>query len=175
MNFTYDNEESDDNGDDESQWTDLNDNEVNDKRPLYYGSSISVTDGSRHVATFYLNANLDKQKVTALLRLIKSLLRQPTILPCTWKSVNKFGAHFSSSSTTIHCSDCYELCTTISGGRKSCTNPNCATSLRQRRSAEIIEIVRFDIRSQIQTVMKRNIDFLNKSHLFPSSDTCVAD
>ena len=51
-----------------------------------------------------------------------------------------------------------------------CVNPNCSTSFRLRRTTEVVEIVRFDIRSQIQSIMNRNAAVINKSKLFPPSD-----
>ena len=73
---------------DDINWTNEEEYE-DDKRPLYNGSSITVTNAIRRITNFYLNINLDKQKVNALLRLIKSLLPKPNLLSSTLKRMNK--------------------------------------------------------------------------------------
>jgi hypothetical protein len=162
------------NSDDDSGW--ISDNEYeDDTRPLYNGSSMTISNAIQLINEFNLNVNLDKQKINKLLRLIKSLLPSPNLLPSTWKSINKSLQHVSSTSTTFLCTDCYYLCNTTTFGRKICVNSNCITSFRQRQSTEIIELVRFDIRTQIQSIMNRNSVFMNKSHLFPASDVCFGE
>ena len=143
--------------DDANEWVNIDENDYNNSRPLYNGSSINVDEAIHRITSFYLGANLDKQKVTSLLRLIKSLLPQPNHLPVTWKRIDKSMGRVSSMTTTILCSDCYQTCHGHANGRMCCFNPNCDTSFRQRRSTELIEIVRFDIRNQIQSVLNRNI------------------
>ncbi|CAF3357693.1 unnamed protein product [Rotaria socialis] len=169
-----DNERSDDVDDD--QWNDdENDHEYeDDSRLLYDGSKITVSNTIRLISKFYLNINLDKQNINSLLRLIESLLPKPNLLPCTWKTMNKKLRNFSPSLTTYLCTNCYETCDINSNNAKFCVNSNCKTSFKQRRSNELIEIVRFDIRSQIQSIMSRNFDFLNKPYLFPTSDIFFA-
>jgi hypothetical protein len=160
--------------DDDVDW--ISDAEYeNDTRPLYSGSSVTVSTAIRLINDYYLNINLDKQKLNGLLRLIKSLLPKPNLLPSTWNRMNKSLHHLSLSSTTFLCGDCYQLCNRSGTTHKICVNSNCAKSSRQLRSTEIIEIVRFDIRAQIQSVMVRNVELINKSHLFPSSDICFAE
>jgi hypothetical protein len=146
-----------------------------DARPLYNGSSITLSSAVRFISAYYLNASLDKQKINSLLRLIKSLLPKPNILPSTWKSMNKALGHDLPNLITFLCCDCNQPCDTFGVAAKSCVNPNCKTSFRRRRSNEIIEIVRFDIRRQIQTIMSRNSAIINQSHLFPPSDICFGE
>ncbi|CAF1185336.1 unnamed protein product [Rotaria magnacalcarata] len=169
-----DNERSGDVDDD--QWNDdENDHEYeDDSRLLYDGSKITVSNTIRLIRKFYLNINLDKQKINSLLRLIKSLLPKPNLLPCTLKTMNKKLRNFSPSLTTYLCTNCYETCDINSINAKFCVNSNCKTFFKQHRSNELIEIVRFDIHSQIQSIMSRNFDFLNKPYLFPTSDICFA-
>ncbi|CAF1569579.1 unnamed protein product, partial [Rotaria magnacalcarata] len=140
-----------------------------DERPLYHGSSITVTNAVHRISNFYLKINLDKQKVNSLLRLIKHILPKPNLLPSTLKSMNKSLHHVSSTSTSLLCSDCYHSCKRHGARSKTCINPNCLTSFRRRRTTEIIEIVRFDVRSQIQSIMNRNAAFINKPRFFPPS------
>ena len=138
-----------------------------DKRSLYHGSSITVTNAIYRITNFYSSFNLDKQKVNALLRLIKSLVPKPNLLPSTLKHMNKAAVHcFPSTSTSLLCADCYQPCNKVGIRSEMCVNSNCSTCFRVRRATEVIEIVRFNIRSQIQTVMNRNIAVINKSELF---------
>lgn len=163
---------------DDVDWISEDENEddyENDKRPLYNGSSITVTKAIHRIMDFYLNINLDKEKVNSLLRLIKNLLPKPNILPSTLKSVNKSFHHLSSTSTTLLCSDCYQSCETPRKRARTCVNPSCTTAFQRRRSTEIIEIVRFDVRSQIKSIMSRNVQFINKSKFFPPSDICFGE
>lgn len=141
-----------------------------DKRLLYNGSSITVSNAIHKITKFYLGINLDKQKVNGLLRLIKSLLPKPNLLPSTWKRMDKAVHHAQSMSATLLCSDCYHPCSQSGIRSQMCVNKKCSTSFRRRLTTETIEIVRFDIRSQIQSIMNRNIVVMNKSRLFPVSD-----
>ena len=154
---------------DDISWTSEEEYE-DDKRPLYNGSSITVTNAIRRITNFYLNINLDKQKVNGLLRLIKSLLPKPNLLPSTLKRMNKALHYVPSSSSTLLCSDCFRSCNKSGIRSQMCVNPNCSTSFRLHRTTEVVEIVRFDIRSQIQSIMNRNGAVINKSKLFPPSD-----
>ena len=174
-NFNHDGMKRDTAADDdaEDQYLDMDDQEcLSDDRPLYIGSSVKVQTAIHRITDFCLEANLDKQKVTSLLRLIESLLPKPNALPLTWKGMERSSKHISNHSITFLCADCNQPCSSIRGSRNDCVNPSCTSSFRQRRSTELIEIVRFDIRSQIQSVMNRNVQLINKSHLFPPSDTC---
>ena len=146
-----------------------------DGRPLYNGSSITVNHAIHQISDFYLNANLDKHKVNGLLRLIKHLLPKPNFLPSAWKGVQKSFHRVTSTSLNLLCDNCYHSCSSDGKNFKSCVNPKCSTSFRRREATEIIEIVRFDVRSQIEYIMNRNISFLNKSQLFPPSDICFGE
>ncbi|CAF1410547.1 unnamed protein product [Adineta ricciae] len=158
---------------DEDNW--ISDDECQEeKRPIYTGSSIMLSSAVRLINDFYLNNNLDKQTVNNLLRLIKSLLPQPNLLPPTWKGINKLLHYTPLTSTTFLCGDCYEACETSGSSSKKCFNPRCKTS-KEQNTPEIVEIVRFDIRAQIQSIMNRNISLLNQSHLFPLSDICFGE
>ncbi|CAF1508484.1 unnamed protein product [Rotaria sordida] len=134
--------------DDDIDWNNEDEYE-DDTRPLYNGSSITVTNAVYRITNFYLNINLDKEKVNGFLRLIKHLFPKPNLLPSTLKRMNKLLHHVPSTSTTLLCSDCYHSCNAPGIRSQICVNPNCTTSFRQRRTTEIIEIVRFDVRSQI--------------------------
>ncbi|CAF3017892.1 unnamed protein product [Rotaria sp. Silwood2] len=160
--------------DDDFNWISEEEYE-DDKRPLCNGSSITVTNAVHRITNFYLNINLDKHKVNGLLRLIKSLLPKPNLLPSTLKSMNKVLQYCSSTSTVLLCSDCYQSCNKLGIRSEMCINPNCSTSFRARRTTEIIEVVRFDIRYQIQSIMNRNTAVMNKSQLFPPSDIVFGD
>ncbi|CAF4070719.1 unnamed protein product, partial [Rotaria sp. Silwood1] len=113
-----------------------------------------------------------KDKVNRLLHLIKGLLPKPNLLPKTLTRMTKALKHVSSTSTSWLRSDCYQSCHTPEVRYKMCADQNCSTSFRQRQATEVIEIVRFDIRSQIQSIINRNAYFINKPCLFPNSDVC---
>ena len=147
----------------------------NDMRPLYDGAPVTVDRAVRLISSFYSNINLDKQKINNLLHLIKSPLSKPNRLPSTLKRMNKILRHTSSISTTFLCADCFHSCDASGINSKTCINPICTKFSRLLRSTEIVEIVRFDIRTQIQLVMTQNVEFLNKSHLFPPSDICFGE
>ncbi|CAF3575551.1 unnamed protein product [Rotaria socialis] len=160
--------------DEDTDWASEDEYEQ-DKRSLYSGFPLSVTKAVHLITNFYLDINWDKQKVNGLLRLIKRLLPKPNLLPSTLKRVNKLLHLAPLTTTTLLCSDCYQSCKRAGFRSKTCANPSCSTSFRQRRSTEIIEIVRFDVRSQIQWIMNRNVAFINKSHFFPSNDICFGE
>ena len=160
---------------DESDWI-SDDGYQGDSRPLHHGSAITLTNAIHLIVNFYLSANLDKEKVNSLLRLIKSLLPRPNRLPTSWKSMAKAVACHSTSSAYFLCSDCYQSLSVLPcTSSKTCLNVKCSSSFRQRRSSEIVEIVPFDIRAQIQSIMTRNTALLNKSHLFPPNDICFGE
>lgn len=161
--------------DDENDWISEDEHE-DDDRPIYSGSRITVTAAICSIVNFYLKANLDKEKVNELLRLIKYLLPKPNRLPASWKTMTKSMTGLSKTSTSVLCSDCHSLCTKSSlTNSHKCTNSNCKTSFQQRRSTEIIEIVHLDIRAQIQSIMARNVNLMNKPALFPPSDICFGE
>jgi hypothetical protein len=158
----------------EADWISEDENEKDD-RPLYKGSSISITKAVRLITEFYLSINLDKEKVNKLLRLLKSLLPKPNVLPSIWIRMHKFLHRVPCASISFLCNNCYSSCIVPGRSGKICINSTCSTSFRRRRSTEIIEIVRFDIRAQIQSIMSRNISFFNQSYLFPTSDICFGE
>jgi len=92
--------------DEESDWINEDKNE-HDELPLYKGSSISITKTVRMITEFYLSINLDKEKVNKLLRLLKSLLPKPNMLPSTWNRMHKLLHHTSYTLTSFLCDNCY--------------------------------------------------------------------
>ena len=89
-NFDHDGEKRDTAADDdaEDQYLDMDDEQcLSDDRPLYIGSSVNVQTAIHRITDFCLEANLDEQKVTNLLRLIGSLLPKPNALLLTWKGM----------------------------------------------------------------------------------------
>ncbi|CAF4724875.1 unnamed protein product, partial [Rotaria sp. Silwood2] len=141
-------------------------------KPLYQQSTITVKAAVKLLSDFYTNANLDKQNVIQLLKTIKSILPQPNIMPTTWKGVLKVLGKTCLSRTTFLCSTCHQQCIKTKYGIKKCKNNNCFLYTKTLKSNEIVEIVNFDIRSQIQSIMRRNISVLSHQELFPESDIC---
>ena len=115
---------------------------------------------------------LIKQNVIQLLKTIKSVLPQPNLLPTTWKGVLKVLGKTCLSRTTFLCSICHQQCIKTKYGIKKCMNNNCLLYTKKLKSNEIVEIVNFDVRSQIQSIVRRNISVLSHQELFPKSDIC---
>ena len=161
--------------DEEEGWVDEEQSQ-DDNRPIFSGSDVNVTKGINMIMEFYLKANLDKETINQLLRLIKNLLPKPNRLPLSWKTMNKAVEKMSKCSMQLLCSDCYEPCVkSVSLNGKMCSNLSCKTAFKLRRSIDIIELVPLNIRSQIQSKMRENVSVLNKPSLFPSSDICYGN
>ena len=107
-----------------------------------------------------------------MLKTLKSILPQPNLLPTTWKGVLKVLGKTCLSRTTFLCSTCQQQCIKTKYGMKKCMNNSCLLYTKKLKSNEIVEIVNFDVRSQIQSIVRRNISVLSHPELFPKSDIC---
>jgi hypothetical protein len=143
--------------------------------PLFKDSSISVYEAIHRLSSFCLNANVNKSSVIRLLRIIKSILPQPNLLPTGWKSIMKTLGFTSSSKKTFLCSECYQQCVASSSGEKKCCNPECRRFHQTMKRFDIVELIHMDIRSQIQQIMIKNHSFLNQTCLYPRTDICFGD
>lgn len=142
---------------------------------LFEGSSISVYEAIHRLSSFCLDANMNKSSVVRLLRIVKSILPQPNLLPTGWKSIMKTLGFTSSSKKTYLCSKCYQQCVSSSNGEKKCCNPECPRYHRTIKRFDIVELIHMDIRSQIQQIMIKNYSFLNQTCLYPRTDICYGD
>ncbi|CAF4535255.1 unnamed protein product, partial [Didymodactylos carnosus] len=83
---------------------------TDESRPLYQGSAITIKAANKMLTEYYIDANINKQNVLRLLKIIKSLLPQPNSLPTTWKSILKVFGKSCTSTTTFLCSNCEQQC-----------------------------------------------------------------
>ena len=76
----------------------------------------------------------------------------------------------SSASTRLSCTDCYHACNKVRIPSEMCVNPKCPTSFHAYRATEVIEIVRFNLRSQTQSITNHNDTVIKRSELFLPND-----
>ncbi|CAF0999332.1 unnamed protein product, partial [Didymodactylos carnosus] len=143
---------------------------IDDSPPLYKDSPTNIKTAVKLLTDFYTSVNLDKKNVLRLLKLFKSLLPQPNLLPTTWKSILKLFDKHCLSSTKYLCLKCDALCHSSKYGQKKCVNPKCLLNKKTLKRTEITEIVTLDIKSQLETILYRNQNILNKNELFPEGD-----
>lgn len=144
-----------------------------DQSPLLYdGCRFSVMESLKLLMNLLISdVNLDKQNISRLLKLIKSLLPQPNNLPVTWKSILKLFGRHNLFTTLFLCSSCHNKCDQTTFGKKVCRNHSCSRSQTTLKTNEIVELVYLDIRHQLKTIIGRNIHFLlNNTDYFPKSD-----
>lgn len=166
----------DDYYDDEHDNTEISNGIVDDycdsSPPLYEGSKLSVMKSMKLLMDLLISdANLDKKNILCLLKLIKSILPQPNKLPVTWKSTMKLFGRTNLFTTTFLCSLCHTKCGKTMFGTKICRNKICSRSQAALKTHEVIELVNLDIRTQLKSIINRNINILSKNvDFFPTSD-----
>lgn len=139
--------------------------------PLYDGCRFSVKESIKLLMEFLIcDVNLDKKNISRLLKLIKRLLPQPNTLPVTWKSIVKLFGRTNLFSTTFLCSLCLTKCGKTTNNSRVCRNESCVYSKRTLKTNETVELVHLDIRTQLKSVINRNINFLLKNE--PYTPTC---
>ncbi|CAF3622836.1 unnamed protein product [Rotaria sp. Silwood1] len=109
------------------------------------------------------------------MKLIKLILPIKNTLPTSWKCIMKLFGKTNFSSTMFFCSKCFNECEKTRFNTKTCMNDNCYLSKRTLKTNEIVEVVNLDIRSQMKSIITRNINLLTQSYdLFPPSDVTSA-
>jgi hypothetical protein len=144
-----------------------------DQSPLLYdGSKLSAMESMKLLMDFLISdVNLDKKNIVRLLKLIKSILPQPNTLPVTWKSIMKLFGRTSLFTTRFLCSLCHTKCGKTTFNTKICRNENCSRSQAMLKTHEIIELVDLDVRTQLKSIINRNINLLSKTtDFFPKPD-----
>lgn len=137
---------------------------------LYLQASMTTCEAVRIIMKFCIESNLDQQKTTNLLDLIKSMLPMPNELPITLKQIQKVFGKTPSSHTKFYCNDCLTL-TTSKSGYHYCMNSKCRNFNSRLTTMKITEIVCLDVREQIQSVIRRNFSFFTDHRdLFPRFD-----
>ncbi|CAF2310214.1 unnamed protein product [Rotaria sp. Silwood2] len=124
--------------------------------PLFVSSRHTVVSATTSIMRFAMDANLDKQQTTKLLKLVKSLLPQPNSLPTTHRKLLKVFGVTSLFSTKYLCERCGSDTVTIRCGSKRCTNSNCLFSSQALVNSRVTEIVSMDIRSALHEIVRRN-------------------
>ncbi|CAF3566226.1 unnamed protein product [Rotaria socialis] len=149
--------------------------DMDNSRPLFNGSSITVKKAVHQLCSFFTDFNINKSTVVNLLRIIKTLLPKPNQLPTSWKGIMKVLGRASTSRTTFLCSSCLKQCEKGIYGTKLCHNEKCSLKNRTMKSTEIVELVHLDIRAQIQAILTRNQLLLNRKDLYPMTDVCFGE
>lgn len=138
--------------------------------PLYQGSCITAQSAAKSILSLAIEFNLSKSVVDSILSITKSLLPMPNSLPATYdgmmKSITNDSGHYT---IKYFCNHCNQLLM-IRFGKKFCQNERCPFVNRPLGSRDISEIVTFDIRHQLQSILSRNISVLGKMNDFQSFD-----
>lgn len=169
-NDTYENYH-DDEHDNTNKLKDFQDNPFDHSSPLYNGCRFSTLKSVKMLLNFFSRINLDKLNTINLLKLIKLILPINNALPTSWKSIMKLFEKVNFSSAMFYCSKCFNQCEKTRFNTKTCMNDNCSLFKRTLKTNQIVEIVSLDIRTQIKSIIARNINLLTQSNkFFPSSD-----
>ncbi|CAF4175782.1 unnamed protein product, partial [Rotaria magnacalcarata] len=149
--------------------------DMDNSRPLFNGSSITVKKAVDQLCSFFTDFNINKSTVVNLLRIIKIFLPKPNQLPTSWKGIVKVLGRASTPRTTFLCSSCLKQCEKGIYGTKLYHNEKCSLKNRTMKSTEIVELVHLDIRAQIQAILASNQLLLNRKDLYPMTDVCFGE
>lgn len=165
----------DDEHDNTNELNDFQDNPFDHSPPLYDGCRFSTIKSIKMLLEFFSRINLDKLNTISLLKLIKNILPTKNTLPTSWKSIMKLFGKLNFSSAMFYCSKCFNQCEKTRFNTKTCMNDNCSLFKRTLNRNQIVEIVSLDIRTQIKSIITRNINLLTQNNnLFPPSDVTSA-
>ncbi|CAF2099218.1 unnamed protein product [Rotaria magnacalcarata] len=155
---------------------DLQENALQQSPPLYDGCRFSTIKTVKMLMDFLISrVSLDKSNIINLMKLIKMILPVPNALPISWKSIMKLFGKVNLSSVTFKCSKCLNECGKTAFNTKNCTNDRCALYKRTLKTNEIVEIVNLDVRTQLKSIITRNINLIKQNYnLFPPSDITSA-
>ena len=155
---------------DDNYWNDdLMDSFFDPSPLLYENSCVSVKAAALDIISIAIEFNFPKIAVERLLKLFKSLLPMPNVLPTTYPSLMKTVDAKSTSTSTYYCNICSYVCS-IRSGRKYCLHDNCPRKNQPLRNCEISEVVTMDIKEQIRSIISRNISLFNNDKYFPPFD-----
>jgi hypothetical protein len=143
--------------------------------PLCNGSRLSTMKSMKSMKLLMdlliSDVNLGKKNILGLLKLIKFILPQPNTLPTTWKSIMKLFGRTNLFTKTFLCSLCHTKCGKTTFSTKIYKNKTCSRSKVTLKTHEIVELVNLDVRTQLKSIINRNINFLSKNaDYFPKSD-----
>lgn len=144
--------------------------QLDDTPPLYNKSTIKTGQAVQRLMNFFIKSNFDKQKIIAIMRLIKSLLPNPNKLPTTFRQILKIFGKTPSFTTKFYCNSCLVL-TIKRNSYNYSTNLTCTSSNLQLSKRQLTEIVIMNIREKLQSIVRRNFSLLSGSEkLFPAFD-----
>jgi hypothetical protein len=165
----------DDGHDNTETSNDIEDDSRDRSPPLYNGSRLSTMKSMKSMKLLMdlliSDVNLGKKNILGLLKLIKFILPQPNTLPTTWKSIMKLFGRTNLFTKTFLCSLCHTKCGKTTFSTKIYKNKTCSRSKVTLKTHEIVELVNLDVRTQLKSIINRNINFLSKNaDYFPKSD-----
>ena len=160
---------------------------------LYLNADVSTKAGIAAILQFAIECSLSKLHTTKLFDLIRSLLPTPNKLPATQAQLLKLFDRppgkfllkvkavvfpialpvllILASSSRYYCNGCSQLIASNDCLHRTCDNPRCMHFQLPLKTRDVSEIVTLDLRSQLESVIRRNWLLLNGDHnLFPASD-----
>ncbi|CAF2017072.1 unnamed protein product [Rotaria magnacalcarata] len=170
---TYISNCDDDDGDNNIDWNEnLVDLSPDSSLRLYENSHMSVKAAATSIMSMAIEFNFAKNVIEKILKVIKSFLPTPNMLPTTLTSILKLFHETSTTSSEFYCNLCLKLCT-LRSGRKLCINEKCKLFNKVLRNRNISEVVTFDIKQQLKSITARNISlFGNNKFAEPFDISC---
>jgi hypothetical protein len=155
---------------DDNYWNENSIDSSFDSSPLLYENSrVSVKAAATTIISVAIEFDFPKVAVERILKVFKSFLPIPNLLPTTYASLIKTIDVKSTSTSKYYCNSCFGLCS-IRSGRKYCMDNNCQLKNQSLRNCQISEVVTMDIREQIRSIISRNISLFNNDKSFPPFD-----
>lgn len=137
--------------------------------PLYNDSPLSVKATAISIMSFAIDFNLSKVMVEGLLKLLKSFLPVPNLLPTTYCSITKVVNSTPDTSSKYYCNTCYTLCTERAG-KKFCENAKCTFKNNSLKNRNISEIIVLDLKSQLKRIISCNSLLFSNDDYLPAFD-----
>ena len=160
--------------DNTNKLNDFQDEALDHSPPLYDACRIFTLKSVKMLINSFSLINFDKQNTINLMKGIKSIFSHPNALPTLWKSIMKLFGKVNLQLTTFLCSKCFNQCKKTTYNAKICTSGSCSLLKRTLKSNEIVNVINLDIRTQMKSIVTRNINSLPRNdHLFPPSDVIL--
>ena len=131
---------------------------IDDIRPLFHQSSVSVTEASRAVLTLALKLNLNKSNIKSLLDCFHKLLPIDNKLPRTTIGFFRRARVESLQKASYFCSQC--LAELSSSSAKQCSI-DCSADNLDRLPMHIVEVHWNDVSKQVKRVADRYLTLIN--------------
>jgi hypothetical protein len=151
--------------DDDTYWDDNEPELSSDSSlPLYKNSHVTVKDTAKAIMAMATEFNFPKSAVERILKVSKSILPTPNLLPTTHTAIIKKIGVVPSSSSKFYCNSCLQLCA-IRSGQNFCVNDKCKLMNHSLRNRNISEVVTMDIKEQLKSIITRNISLFGNENL----------